>query len=58
MFVAEALAMGTSAIASREIGENLEAQTKPFGKDLVILEKAPIKTWNEVLQQYLSKLYE
>ena len=58
IFVAEALAMGTPAIASREIGENLEAQTKPFGKDLVILEKAPIKTWNEILQLYLSKLYE
>jgi glycosyltransferase involved in cell wall biosynthesis len=58
IFVAEALAMGTPATASREIGENLEAQTKPFGKDLVILEKASIKTWNEVLQLYQNKLYE
>jgi glycosyltransferase involved in cell wall biosynthesis len=47
MFTAEALAMGTPAIISREIAENIEAQTKPFIKDLVIARKAQIKTWNE-----------
>jgi hypothetical protein len=34
----------TLAIVSKEITENLEAQTKPFTKDLVVAEKAPIKT--------------
>jgi hypothetical protein len=54
MFTAEALAMGTPAIVSKEIAENLEAQAKPFTKDLIIAEKAQIKTWNEVIQKYLT----
>jgi glycosyltransferase involved in cell wall biosynthesis len=57
IFTAEALAMGTPAIVSKEIAENLEAQAKPFTKDLVIAGKAQIKTWNEVIQKYLYALY-
>ena len=49
--------MGTPAIVSREIAENLEARTTPFTKDLVIAKKAPIKTWSEVIQKYLRMLY-
>jgi glycosyltransferase involved in cell wall biosynthesis len=57
IFTAEALAMGIPAIVSKEIAENLEAQVKPFTKDLVIAGKAQIKTWNEVIQGYLCMLY-
>jgi glycosyltransferase involved in cell wall biosynthesis len=57
IFTAEALAIGTPAIVSKEIAENLEAQTKSFTKDLVIVEKATIKTWSEVIQKYLRMLY-
>jgi glycosyltransferase involved in cell wall biosynthesis len=57
IFTAEALAMGTPAIVSKEIAENLEAQAKPFTKDLVIVENAPIKPWSEILQLYLGRLY-
>jgi len=58
IFTAEALAMGIPAIVSKEIAENLEAQVKPFTKDLVIVEKASIRTWSEILQLYLNKLYQ
>jgi len=59
IFTAEALAIGTPAIISKEqIAENLEAQTKPLTKDLVIAEKAQIKTWNEVLLAYIKELYK
>jgi len=58
IFTAEALAIGTPAIISKEIAENLEAQTRPLVKDLIIAEKAPIRTWNEILQLYLDKLYQ
>jgi len=56
VFTAEALAMGTPAIVSKEIAENLEAQAKPFTKDLVIAEKAVVKTWNKVMELYLRRL--
>jgi glycosyltransferase involved in cell wall biosynthesis len=57
IFTAEALAIGTPAIISKNIAENLEAQTKPFTRDLVIAERAQIITWNEVMQKYLRMLY-
>ncbi|RLG74657.1 MAG: glycosyltransferase family 1 protein, partial [Thermoprotei archaeon] len=57
IFAAEALAIGTPAIVSREIAENLEAETKPFHRELVIVEKAPIRTWSEVVELYLKSLY-
>jgi len=57
IFTAEALAMSTPAILSREIAENLETQAKPFVKDLVVVEKAPIKTWSEILLMYIKELY-
>jgi glycosyltransferase involved in cell wall biosynthesis len=57
ILTAEALAMGTPAIISKEIAENLEAQARPLTKDLVAAEKAQIKTWNEVIQGYLCMLY-
>jgi glycosyltransferase involved in cell wall biosynthesis len=57
IFVAEALAIGTPAIVSKEIAENLEAQAKAFTRDLVIAERAQIKTWSEVAQIYLNELY-
>jgi hypothetical protein len=58
IFTAKALAIGTPAIISREIAENLEAQAKPLVKDLVVVEKAPIKTWSEVLLTYVEELYK
>ena len=57
IFTAEALAIGVPAIISKEIAENLKAESKPLNKQLVLAEKAPIKTWNEIVQIYLSKLY-
>jgi len=57
IFVAEALAMGTPAVTSREVAENLEAIAKPFNNELVVLKKAPVKTWSEAVHQYLGKLY-
>ena len=58
VFTAEALAMGTPAMVSKEIAENLEAQAKPLTKDLVIAEKAVVKTWNEVMELYLRRLLD
>jgi glycosyltransferase involved in cell wall biosynthesis len=58
IFTAEALAIGTPAIVSREIAENLEAQAKSFTKDLVIAENAPIRPWSEILQLHLDRLYK
>ena len=49
--------MGTPAVTPREVAENIEAQVKPFTKDLVIAEKAVVKTWSEVLPTYLRELY-
>lgn len=57
IFTAEALVIGTPAIVSKEIAENLEAQTKPLTKDLVIAERAQIKTWNEIIKLYLKTLF-
>jgi len=57
IFTAEALAMGVPAIVSREIAKNLEAKSKPFNKELVFVVKAAVKTWNEIVQIYLGKLY-
>jgi glycosyltransferase involved in cell wall biosynthesis len=53
VFTAEALAIGTPAIVSKEIAENLEAQARLLVKDLVIAEKAQIKTWSEMLNNIL-----
>jgi len=36
--------METPAIVSKEIAENLEAQTNPLTKDLVMVEKVPVRT--------------
>ncbi len=49
--------METPAITSREVVENLEADVKLFNNELIIIEKVHMRTWNEVLHQYLSKLY-
>ena len=58
IFMAEALAIGIPAITSREIAENLGAETKPFNnEELVLIEKAPIRTWNEAVHILLNKLY-
>jgi len=57
IFAAEALAIGIPAIISREIAENLEAETKPFHEELVIAEKAPVKTWSEIVELYLKNLF-
>lgn len=57
IFTAEALAIGTPAIVSKEIMENLEAETKLFRGDLVIAEKASIKTWSDVVEFYWKNLY-
>jgi glycosyltransferase involved in cell wall biosynthesis len=57
IFTAEALAMETPAIISKEIAENLEAQAKSLVKDLVVAEEAKIETWSKVMQKYLHMLY-
>ena len=57
IFIAEALAIGTPVIVSREIAENLEAETKPFHRELATSEKAPIRTWSEIVEIYLKNLY-
>ena len=56
-FLAEALAMKTPALTSREIAENLEVIAKFFNNELVVVEKAFVKTWGGVMRQYLGKLY-
>jgi len=58
VFTAEALAIGVPAIVSKEIAKNIEAESKPFNNELVLAEKAPIKTWNEIVRIYLDKLYK
>ena len=57
IFIAEALAIGTPSIITREIAENIEAETKSFDKELVITEKASIDTWNEIVLKYVESLY-
>jgi glycosyltransferase involved in cell wall biosynthesis len=58
IFIAEALAMGTPSIITREIAENIEAETKSFDKELVITEKALIRTWSDVVYLYFERLYK
>jgi len=58
IFIAEALAIGTPSIITREIAENIEAETKSFNKKFVITEKAPINTWNEIVLRYVKSLYQ
>jgi glycosyltransferase involved in cell wall biosynthesis len=58
IFIAEALAIGTPSIITREIAENIEAETKSFDKELVITEKALIRTWSEILLTYIKELYK
>ena len=55
--IAEALAIGTPSIITREIAENIEAETKSFDKELVITEKALIRTWSDVVYLYFERLY-
>jgi len=57
IFIAEALAIGTPSIITREIAENIEAETKSFDKELVITEKALIRTWSDVVYLYFERLY-
>jgi glycosyltransferase involved in cell wall biosynthesis len=57
IFVAEALSMGTPAIISREIAENLRVEVDPFNDELFIAKRAKIETWNNVLTRYTEKLY-
>jgi len=57
IFIAEALAIGTPSIISREIAENIEAETKSFDKELVITEKALIRTWSDVVYLYFERMY-
>jgi len=49
--------MKTPALTSREIAENLEVIAKFFNNELVVVEKAFVKTWGGVMRQYLGKLY-
>ena len=49
--------MGTPAVTSREVAESLEAVAKPLNNELVVVEKAPVKTWGKAVHQYLGKLY-
>ncbi|MFZ8824195.1 MAG: glycosyltransferase [Desulfurococcales archaeon] len=58
IFIAEALAIGTPSIITREIAENIEAETKSFDKELVITEKALIRTWSDVVYLYFERLYK
>jgi len=58
IFIAEAIAIGTPSIITREIAENIEAETKSFDKELVITEKALIRTWSEILLTYIKELYK
>jgi len=57
MFTTEALAIGTPAIVSKEIAENLEAHVKSPYKRPSYSRKAQIKIWNEIVQRYLHELY-
>ena len=57
ILTAEALAIGVPAIVSKEIAENLEAESKPFNEELVLAGKAPIRTWNEIMYTWLNELY-
>jgi glycosyltransferase involved in cell wall biosynthesis len=57
IFIAEALAIGVPAIVSKEIAENLEVGNDKELEELVIVERSLIKTWDDILKQYL-KMYE
>jgi len=35
----------------------MEGNREIFNNELVVVEKAPVKTWSEVVRQYLGKLY-
>ena len=58
IFIAETLAIGTPAIITKEIAENLNAETQQLNEQLVIATKAPIKTWAQTIQLYLKELYQ
>jgi glycosyltransferase involved in cell wall biosynthesis len=54
IFIAEALAIGVPSVVSKEIAENLNAETRFLSNQLVIALKAPVKTWNDTIRQYLE----
>ena len=57
LFTAEAITIGVPTITSREIVENLEAIAKPFKRDLFVIHSARIYTWNDILSEYMKKIY-
>jgi glycosyltransferase involved in cell wall biosynthesis len=57
IFISEALAIGVPAIVSKVIAWNLGADGKELNQDLVVVERASVITWREVLEKYLMDLY-
>jgi hypothetical protein len=58
IFIAEALAIGVPAIVSKEIAENLDVSGgRMLEGELVIVEKAHINTWDNILGEYVKELY-
>ena len=54
IFAAEALAMGVPAVVTPEVAENLAAEQRPLGDGLVVVVRAAVPAWRDVLQKYLG----
>ncbi|MGC8988476.1 glycosyltransferase, partial [Infirmifilum sp.] len=58
IFIAEAIAIGIPAIVSKEIAANLNVDDgRMLEGELVMVEKARINTWGDILGEYIKKLY-
>jgi glycosyltransferase involved in cell wall biosynthesis len=57
IFIAEALAIGVPSIVSKEIAENLCVKNQLDDKDFIIIEKANIEAWDDIVSRYLDELY-
>ncbi|MEZ0345241.1 MAG: glycosyltransferase family 4 protein, partial [Infirmifilum sp.] len=57
IFAAEALAMGVPVIASETVRKALRAEASQNLYGYPLLVKADVKTWDEVVEMYQSKLY-
>ena len=58
IFIAEAMAIGVPAIVSKEVAETMDAPiVREVIDGLFLVKRIEIQTWNDVIKEYINKLY-
>ena len=57
LFTAEAMAIGVPVIGSIEVAKAIGAELKEKIGDLFLLDRIRVKSWSEVVKEYMEKLY-